>query len=279
MLSLRGDAQGVEQPGQIVEEGLKMLQESTWQRGHHSMAFMWVKRLCCVSNFSPHTSQYNTCRLGSSSLTSFRGDTCLDFTMSGLLMISSWGSSWLLWVFLLCIFTPMSDLKLFPQMAHLNMSSPCFGNPTSGSTSLSRGTGAGFSFFFKKASFRLAFLLSIDGLGFFLILPGVSEARPLSLASREKEKEEPTLREKLKTKPWPASVWQRSRHLAAKEESLSPIAVIFVVHFWTMNYLEGPGNQACSKSFQKTQCQLFVVSLWPPFHFICSLCPLSLASF
>ena len=78
-------------------------------------------------------------------------------------------------------------------MSHLNVSSPCFGSLTSGSTSLSGATGAGFCFFFKKASFRLAFLLSVDGLGFFLILPGVSEARPLSLASREKEKEEPTL--------------------------------------------------------------------------------------
>ena len=76
---------------------------------------------------------------------------------------------------------------------------------------------------------RLAFLLSVDGLGFFfLVLPGVSEARPLSLASSEKEKEEPILRQKLKAKPWWASVWQRSRHLVAKEESLSPTAVILV---------------------------------------------------
>ena len=46
--------------------------------------------------------------------------------------------------------------------------------------------------------------------------------------SREKEKAELIEREKLKAKPWPASVWQKSRHLAAKEESLSPTAVILV---------------------------------------------------
>ena len=50
----------------------------------------------------------------------------------------------------------------------------------------------------------------------------------LAPASREKEKVEPTEREKLKAKPWPANTWQRSRHLAAKEESLSPTAVILV---------------------------------------------------
>ena len=72
---------------------------------------------------------------------------------------------------------------------------------------------------------RRAFLLSLEGLGLFLVLPGMFEAGPLSLASREKEKEEPILREKLKAKPWPASVWQRSRHLADKEESISPTAV------------------------------------------------------
>ena len=133
-----------------------------------------------------------------------------------------------MWLFPLCILRPLSDLKVFPQMSHLKASSPCCGSPTPGSTPPSGDTGTGFCLFFKKASLRLAFLLRVDGLGFFLVLPGLSEARPLSIASREKEKVEPILREKMKTKPWLANVWQRSRHLVAKEESLSPTAVILV---------------------------------------------------
>ena len=64
-------------------------------------------------------------------------------------------------------------------------------------------TGAGFCFLCRNASFRLAFLLSVDGLDFFLVLPVVAKARPLSLVSREKEKLELIVREKLKAKPWP----------------------------------------------------------------------------
>ena len=37
-----------------------------------------------------------------------------------------------------------------------------------------------------------------------------------SLASREKEKSEPTEREKVKAIPWLASAWQKSMHLIAK---------------------------------------------------------------
>ena len=72
----------------------------------------------------------------------------------------------------------------------------------------------------------MAFLLCVGGLD---LLPLVlSKASPLFLASREKEKVEPILREKLKAKPWLANVWQRSRHLVAKEDSHSPTAVILV---------------------------------------------------
>ena len=88
MLSMKGDAQGVEQPGQGVVEGLKMLQDNFWQRGHHWMVFVWVYWPSCVSNFSPHTLQSNICRFGNSSLTSLRGDTCLDCTLSGLLHLN-----------------------------------------------------------------------------------------------------------------------------------------------------------------------------------------------
>ena len=56
------------------------------------------------------------------------------------LIISIWGSSRLVWLFLLCILRPLSDLKAFPQMWHLKVSSPCCGSPSSGSTQLSGDT-------------------------------------------------------------------------------------------------------------------------------------------
>ena len=62
-------------------------------------------------------------------------------------------------------------------------------------------TAAGQRFFFKKSRLRLAFLLSVDGLDFFLVLPWVAKTRPLSLVSREKENVELIEREKLKAKP------------------------------------------------------------------------------
>ena len=43
----------------------------------------------------------------------------------------------------------------------------------------------------------------------------------------EKLKVEPMVREKVKAWPWLASVWQRSRHLEAKEGLSSPTEVIF----------------------------------------------------
>ena len=88
-------------------------------------------------------------------------------------------------------------------------------------------TAAGQRFFFKKSRLRLAFLLRVDGLAFFFFL--LSKAKgTLCLVSREKEKVEPMLREKLISKPWLVSAWQKSKHLTAKEELASPIAVILV---------------------------------------------------
>ena len=60
---------------------------------------------------------------------------------------------------------------------------------------------------FRNTSLRLAFLLRVDGLGFFLsgILAWMSKANPL--VSREKEKLEPMVRENLKAEPWLLSVW------------------------------------------------------------------------
>ena len=59
----------------------------------------------------------------------------------------------------------------------------------------------------------------------------------MSLASREKEKSEPTERVKEKAFPWLASAWQKSIHLMAKEE-FPPLegtdAVIVESYFRTM---------------------------------------------
>ena len=92
------------------------------------------------------------------------------------------------------------------------------------------GSAAGFSFFFKNSSLRLAFLLLVDGLGifFWVALLLVSKAGTFSLVSREKEKVEPMEMEKLNALPWLTSVWQSSKHLVAKEESLSSTAVILL---------------------------------------------------
>ena len=83
-------------------------------------------------------------------------------------------------------------------------------------------------FFLKNSSRRLAFLLRVDGLGFFLKFSFPLVSKGGNVVLREKEKLEPAVRVKLKVKPWLISVWQRSRHLEAKEDSLSPSAVIFV---------------------------------------------------
>ena len=57
------------------------------------------------------------------------------------------------------------------------------------------------------------------------MVPGDTDA--LTLVSKEKEKVEPSDREKLNATPWLLSAWQKSRHLVAKMGSLSPNAVIF----------------------------------------------------
>ena len=84
---------------------------------------------------------------------------------------------------------------------------------------------------FRNSCLRLAFLLIVEGLGIFflaVVLLLVSKAGTSSLELREREKAEPIEMEKLKSLPWLASVWQRSKHLLAKEESLSPTAVILM---------------------------------------------------
>ena len=74
------------------------------------------------------------------------------------------------------------------------------------------------SFFFRNCALRLAFLLCVEGLGFFRVTG--AKAWP-SLVSREKLKVDPILREKLKAFPWPASAWQKAKHWDAREVSSS----------------------------------------------------------
>ena len=65
---------------------------------------------------------------------------------------------------------------------------------------------SGLCFFFRNSSLCLAFLLRVDGLGFFLrgLLAWMSKASPR--VSKEKEKLEPMMRENLKAEPWLLSV-------------------------------------------------------------------------
>ena len=81
----------------------------------------------------------------------------------------------------------------------------------------------------RNSALRLAFRLRVDGLGFFLadVILLVSKFGTSSLVSREKLKSDPSVRENLKALPWLVSAWQKSKHLVAKEVSLSPTAVIF----------------------------------------------------
>ena len=96
-------------------------------------------------------------------------------------------------------------------------------------------------FLFRNSFRLLAFLLTWDGLSFFFVTCAVNTgvACFLSLASREKEKSEPTEKEKEKAIPWLASAWQKSMHLMAKEE-FPPLggadAVIVESYFWTMKF-------------------------------------------
>ena len=50
----------------------------------------------------------------------------------------------------------------------------------------------------------------MEGLFFFFLVTCMTGAS--TLVSREKEKEVPRVREKLKAWPWLASVWQKARH-------------------------------------------------------------------
>ena len=71
----------------------------------------------------------------------------------------------------------------------------------------------GLCFFFRNSALRLAFLLCVEGLTFFLVRASDKRVEALlSLVSRLKEKVESILREKLKALPWLANAWQKAKH-------------------------------------------------------------------
>ena len=86
------------------------------------------------------------------------------------------------------------------------------------------GVGEFCCFLALNSSLRLAFLLSVEGLGFFLVLGAL-----LLVVSKEKEKVGPTEREKLKTWPWLASAWLKSMHFDARVELTSTTAAILAL--------------------------------------------------
>ena len=78
----------------------------------------------------------------------------------------------------------------------------------------------GSVFLFRNSSFRLWFLLNLEGLA-----PFFTETAPSAvvfLVSREKEKEEAMEREMLNVCPMLVSAWQKSRHFVTRAGS-SPL--------------------------------------------------------
>ena len=108
----------------------------------------------------------------------------------------------------LWIFKPFSDFEDFPHWSHLK-------DPESDS-----------DFLCRNSSFLFWFLLNVEGLDFFFFfcITGVVP----SLVSREKVKEEPRVRERLKAWPLLASTWQNSRHWVSRAGS-SPLRVEGIV--------------------------------------------------
>ena len=83
----------------------------------------------------------------------------------------------------------------------------------------------GSDLLFRNSARRLAFLLIEEGL--FLLTALAAEGK-LSLVSKEKAKVDPMVREKVKYLSWLASAWQKSMHLAAKEESTTAIFLFYL---------------------------------------------------
>ena len=119
---------------------------------------------------------------------------------------------------LLCCLSPFSETDL---KSHWSQEGTLEAAPTSSTWF----TVEWFSLCFKYSSFRLAFLLRVEGLAFFL----TSGLAAFFLVSREKENPEVMVKEKLKAWPWLASAWQKSMHLEAREVSTSTTAVILAL--------------------------------------------------
>ena len=99
-------------------------------------------------------------------------------------------------------------------------------------------------FFKRNSSRRLAFLLCVEGLAFFL---ATNVAPALPLVSKEKVKVGPMLRVKWKVRPWLASAWQNSMHLEAREQSASPAVAIYLTsELWNYRSLTNTSCAPCS---------------------------------
>ena len=77
-----------------------------------------------------------------------------------------------------------------------------------------------WDFLFRKSALRLKFLRCVEGL--FLFTAFAADCK-VSLVSKEKAKVEPMVSEKVKDLFWLVSAWQKSMHLADKEESTEAI--------------------------------------------------------
>ena len=84
--------------------------------------------------------------------------------------------------------------------------------------------GFGISF---SGILSFALHLFFEGLFLFFTVSAAGAGVSWLPVLMEKLKVEPMEREKVKAWPWLASVWQKSRHLEAKEGLSSPTEVIF----------------------------------------------------
>ena len=119
---------------------------------------------------------------------------------------------------LLCCLSPFSETDLKSHWSHESTLEVT-------STSSVWFTVEGLCLCCKYSSLRLAFLLRVEGLAFFLVfwLPS------FLLVSKVKVKSEPMIKDKLKAWPWLASAWQKSMHLEAREVSISTTALILAL--------------------------------------------------
>ena len=115
-------------------------------------------------------------------------------------------------VFRFEVFVTLVTLELFCLLRASHLSGVVFSAEDSFS--------GGPRFFARNSALLLAFLLRVDGLFLFFVKDEV----PFPLVSKEKAKEEPTLRVKLKICPLLASAWQKAMHWDAKLELSSPIS-------------------------------------------------------